>query len=131
MAQTSRSPSCIAFTPKVFSNPITNKLDEENFLPWQQLALVSIKGQNLEDHIDQYKILERYASKDDEASSTESQQYKELGQQDYSLISWQLSYMDASFKNRMVGCSFAYEIWDCITVFFASQTRAKIKQLKT
>ena len=39
--------------------------------------------------------------------------------------------MDASFKNRMVGCSYAYEIWDRITIYFASQTRTKVKQLKT
>ena len=31
----------------------------------------------------------------------------------------------------MVGCVFAYQIWERIEKFFASQTRAKVRQLKT
>ena len=119
------------FTPKVFSNPIVDKLDEEGFLPWQQLALATTKGQNLEDHLDVEKVPARLSTKVDEASGVESQTYKEWTQQDYSLMSWLLSSMDISFKNRMVGCNFADEIWQRIEVYFASQTRAKVKQLQT
>ena len=39
--------------------------------------------------------------------------------------------MDSSFVNRMVGCEFAYEIWERIETYFASQMRAKIRSLKT
>ena len=44
------------FIAKVFSNPITDKLGDERFLPWQQLALASIKGQNFEDHLTKIKF---------------------------------------------------------------------------
>ena len=99
-----------AFTPEVFSNPIADKLDKESFSPWQQLALASIKGQNLEDHLEKEKILEKYTSKDDKTLGTESKRFQEWQQQDYSLMSWLLSSMDTSFKNRMVGCSYACKI---------------------
>ena len=39
--------------------------------------------------------------------------------------------MDATFKNRMVGYNSAREIWKRIETYFASQTNAKVKQLKT
>ena len=39
--------------------------------------------------------------------------------------------MNASFANRMVGCKTTHEIWHRIEVYFVSQTKAKVKQLKT
>ena len=66
-----------SFTPKVFSNPIADELDDESFLPWQQLALASIRGLNLEDHLDKDKIPKRFASKEDEVAGIESKNYKE------------------------------------------------------
>lgn len=39
--------------------------------------------------------------------------------------------MSEGVLTRVVGCDFTYEIWEKIRVHFASQTRAKIKQLKT
>ena len=39
--------------------------------------------------------------------------------------------MNASFKDRMVGCQYAYEIWHKLEVYFASYTKAKVRQLKT
>ena len=116
------------FTPKIFSNPIVDKLDDESFLTWQKLTLASIKGQNLEDHLDKDKILKWFTSKEDDAAGIKSQSYKEWWHQDYHQL---LSSMYAAFKNRMVGCNFACEIWKRIESYFTSQTKAKVKQLKT
>ena len=39
--------------------------------------------------------------------------------------------MESSFTNSMVGYEFAHEVWEWIETYFASQTRAKVRQLKT
>ena len=64
--------SIAAFTPKVFANLISDKLDGESFLPWQQLVLASIRGDNLEDHLDKDKVLVHFASKEDEVAGKKS-----------------------------------------------------------
>ena len=38
--------------------------------------------------------------------------------------------MDPTFTNRVVGCDFAYQIWKKLDVYFASKTKAKVRQLK-
>lgn len=38
--------------------------------------------------------------------------------------------MSSSLSNRIVGCEFSYQVWAKLESFFASQTTAKIKQLK-
>ena len=114
-----------SFTPKVFPNPIIDKLDVLSFLPWQQLALAFIKAQNLEDHLDKDKVPAQFSSKEDEALDIESQNYKEWRQRDYHPVSWQLSSMDIAFKNRMFGCSITHEIWKRVETYFAYQTKAR------
>lgn len=38
--------------------------------------------------------------------------------------------MIPSFTNQVVGCDFTHQIWAKIEKFFASQTKARTKQLK-
>lgn len=38
--------------------------------------------------------------------------------------------MSESLHKRMVGCEFSFQIWTKVEIFFASQTRAKVSQLK-
>lgn len=46
-------------------------------------------------------------------------------------MSWLLASMTEGILTRVVGCNFTCEMWERIRVHFASQTRAKVKQLKT
>lgn len=93
--------------------------------------MASVKGHKLQKHLDPSKILAKYSSKEDAAEENEYEEYANWEQQDHYLVSWLLASMDSTFKNIMVGCNFAFEIWNKIEIYFASQTRAKIKQLKT
>lgn len=47
------------------------------------------------------------------------------------MMSWMLTSMSEGMLTRVVGYDYAYEIWERVRVHFASQTQAKIKQLKT
>ena len=42
-----------------------------------------------------------------------------------------LSSMNEAVTNRVVGCEFAHQVWGKLDTYFASRTKAKIKQLKT
>ena len=47
------------------------------------------------------------------------------------LKSWLLASMSTPFTTRMVGCDFSHQIWKKLEAFFASQIKAKVRQLKT
>ncbi|XP_061362503.1 uncharacterized protein LOC133306226 [Gastrolobium bilobum] len=126
----SKNAKSVKLIMKSFSNPIADKLDEDSFLPWEQLALASIHGHNLQDHLSEEKIPTRFSTQEDKDREKESEGYATCHQQDHLLVSWLLSSMNISFKNRMVGCKFAHEIWTRLQVYFASHTQAKVKQLK-
>ena len=39
--------------------------------------------------------------------------------------------MSKSFTTQMVGCKFSHQIWKRLEEYFASQTKAKVRQLKS
>jgi histone deacetylase 1/2 len=56
--------------------------------------------------------------------------FENFEQQDCLLKSWMLESMENQFKVRVVGCEWSYQVWETLTTYFASQTKASIKQLK-
>ena len=53
--------SCSVLTPKMLSNPISFKLDEENYLPWKQQALATIKSHKLHNYLSKDMVTRRYS----------------------------------------------------------------------
>ena len=72
---TNGSSSSKSFAVKTFANPVSIKLDEDNFLTWRQQALHSIKGHKLQKHLYKNKIPQKYHSEQDEALDMKSQAY--------------------------------------------------------
>ena len=62
-SHTSTPMSSSMFNPKTFTNPVSFKLNEDNFMPWKHQALACIKANKMKDHLNKKKIPERYASK--------------------------------------------------------------------
>lgn len=58
-------------------------------------------------------------------------EFSDWRRQDQLFVSWLLASVTEGVLARVVGCDFAFEIWEKIKIHFASQTRAKIKQFKT
>ena len=56
---------------KNFSNPVSFKLEEDNFLPWRHQALAAIKSQKLQSHLSKEKIPSRFRSLEDESAGVE------------------------------------------------------------
>ena len=63
------------FVPKTFSNLLSIKLDEKNFLLWQHQVLFTIKANKLQNHLCEAKILKKFASDANEESENELQEY--------------------------------------------------------
>ena len=122
---TSSSP---VFPPHTFSNLVSFKLPDDNFLLWQQEALATIKGHNLQHHLRKDAIPQMYSSTADADSSKVSVEFAQWERQDNHLLSWLLALL--SVWICMVGCLFSYQVWEKIKKFFCSQTRAKVWQLK-
>ncbi|XP_020208133.1 uncharacterized protein LOC109793075, partial [Cajanus cajan] len=119
------------FHPHVFSNVISSKLMDDNFLTWMQHAEVTIKGFCLQRHIDGAKsIPANFFTTDDEREGSVNVAFENYEQQDNLLKYWLLESMDPQFKIRMVGCVWSHQIWHALKVYFTSQTRARVKQLK-
>ena len=127
-SSTASSPS---FAPHTFSNPVSFKLTDDNFTLWQQEAIATIKGHKLQNHLHKDRIPPLNSSDEDAAERKVSSKFSNREQQDNLLLSWLLTSLSESVRIRMVGCVFAYQVWEKIEKFFASQTRARIRQLKT
>ena len=127
----SSTASSPAFQPEKFSSPISYKLNDDNFLIWKQEALATIKGHHLQSHLCKDQIPKMYLSDSDAATGKYNPKFFDWEQQDNILLAWLLASLSKNIRVRMGGCVCAYQIWEKIEKFFASQTRAKIRQLKT
>ena len=115
-----------------FNHPLQLKLDDTNFLLWEQQALAAIYGHRLEKFLDwNTPIPSPFSSPDDELHQIHSEDYLLWRQQDQLLVSWLLGSFSDSFLTRVVGCRRAWQIWSKIQDYVASMTRAKAFQLKT
>ena len=64
-----------SFHLQTFQTPIAIKLDEEIFLVWQQQVLASVRGLKLEKFLTSDDVLAKFATMEDAASKTLSQDY--------------------------------------------------------
>ncbi|WOL05075.1 hypothetical protein Cni_G13798 [Canna indica] len=126
------SQSSTRFVLQTFSNPVSIRLDENNFLPWKQQTLATIRGFKLQRYIaGSHGIPAKFDSSEDEAQCNYNEEYLNWEQQDQLLMSWLLSSMSDPLTTRMVGCEYSYQVWQRLEEFFSSQTKTKVKQLKS
>ena len=126
----SASNGSASFNPKTFANPVSFKLNEDNFLPWRHQALATIKAHKLLNHLKKDKVPARFNIEEAQDEENESQEFLDWEQQDQHLVAWLLASMEPEFTNRVVRCEFAHQIWSKLETLFASKTKAKVRQLK-
>ncbi|KAK6139417.1 hypothetical protein DH2020_026842 [Rehmannia glutinosa] len=104
---------------------VSVKLDESNFLIWKQQILTAIKGYGLEGFIDGTNPAPERLIED-----AINLVFLAWQRQDQLLASWILSSLSDGTLILTVGLSSSKEIWDALEQNFASQTNAKIMQIK-
>ncbi|KAL4338429.1 hypothetical protein AHAS_Ahas12G0209300 [Arachis hypogaea] len=102
--------------------PLTEKLDDDNFITWKHLAWLTIQILGMEHHLD--------ASKTPKAPQ-ESAAYKEWRQNDLALTTWLRASMSTTFKNKVVHCTNFSDAWFTIINYFSITLKTRIWRLKS
>lgn len=111
---------------------VSIKLAEDNFLPWRQQALATIRGHKLHKFLLGSSVVPpKFSSPADATADNISEAFLAWEQQDQLLLSWLLASMSEGMLTQMVGCDYSYQVWAKLEAFFASQTKANVIQLKT
>ena len=124
------SSSVIVISLINFHHPISIKLDDKNFLPWCQQAIVTI-CHRLHKYIGSSSpIPPKFPNVEDEVNSVLSKEFQARKQQDQMLLTWLLASIGDLVLTRVVGCSFSCQVWEQGQQYFGSQTKAKVQQFK-
>ena len=126
------SPSMASsLSPHTFNSPISLKLDEDNFLIWKHQVLATIDGLQLMRFLDGSPSPPKYVDPEAETSATVNSVYLHHHQQDRLIVAWLLASMSNTMLTKMVGLNTSHQIWQKLNVYYTSQSRARIKKLKT
>ncbi|RDX61266.1 hypothetical protein CR513_60519, partial [Mucuna pruriens] len=74
--------------------------------------------------------LQKFLNEEDKQLGKVNEAYEFWEQQDQYVFTWLLSSMSLNLHTIKVECKYTYQIWIKLHVYFASQTRAKVSQLK-
>jgi len=110
-----------------FSTPLTLKFNDENFLVWRQQILAQVEGLDLLHFLTSSSTPPKHLTP---GSGFVNPAYLMHKQQDHLLVARLLASMSISMLTQMVGLCIAHLIWDKLTVYYASHTRAKVCKLK-
>ena len=80
------------FNPQTFQTLISIKLDDENFLVWQQQVLATIRGLKLNKYLHEEHVPKKFESKEYEEAGTISEAFLNF-EQDQLLVVWLLPSM--------------------------------------
>nr|KYP32350.1 hypothetical protein KK1_046996 [Cajanus cajan] len=109
---------------------IAIKLDDDNFLIWEQHILATIRGLKFDKFVRGDAILPCFSIKENEIAKAENLEYINYVQQDQLFVAWLLASMFSPILTKMVGLKFAHQIWKRLEVYYAACTLAVIKKLK-
>ena len=113
-----------------FSQTLTCKLDDKNFLTWQQQVNAVLRAHDLEKFVVNPKIPLRFLTDEDRDALNVNPEYAAWDRQDSLLFSWLLTTLSESIQARVVSCRHSYQIWDLVFQYFHSLTKVKATQLR-
>jgi len=120
--------SASTFYPHILTTLIHFKIDEENYLIWQQQVLATLRSLNLTKFLDFTSIPSRYSCVADESHSILSSAFRSFDQQDQAIVAWLLSSIFLSLLTNTVGLFSSHQ--SNLKTHYASRTHAHVKKLK-
>ena len=115
-----------------FTNTLSVKLDNNNFLLWQRQALAAIRGYNLQHFVfESTSKPTKFLYERSKEVGNVNPEFLLWKQQDQLLTSWLFSSMSNSVLARVVSCETSAQVWKTLETYFAAQIRAKVSQYKT
>ena len=125
-------PLCLLLRPPsiFFPSTLSIKLDDENFLVWEHQILATIYGLHFFHFLDGTPAPPKFLTQSAAESSIINPAYVHHQQQDNLIVAWLLGSMSSPMLTKMVGLRTSAAIWKKLTIYFASQSRARVKKLK-
>ncbi|KAK2402858.1 hypothetical protein QL285_052344 [Trifolium repens] len=114
-----------------FAPKLSIKLDDKNFLLWNQQVEGVILSHKLHRFVVNPQIPAKYASESDRELDQISEAYDQWLVQDQMLFTWLLSTLVESVLPRTIGCRHAFQVWDQIHQYFNAHLKAKVRQLRS
>ncbi|KAK2414066.1 hypothetical protein QL285_036702 [Trifolium repens] len=116
----------VSFAPK-----LSIKLDDKNFLLWNQQVEGVIISHKLHRFVVNPTIPAKYDSESDREQDKVSEAYDKWLVQDQMLFTWLLSTLAESVLPRTVGCRHAFQVWEQIHKYCNAHLKAKVRQLRS
>jgi histone deacetylase 1/2 len=113
------------------THSLTIKLDEKNFLLWNQQVNGVITAHNLHRFVVNPEIPLQFASVADRLDGKNSDEYQRWLFKDQTLFTWLLSTISDSVLPRVLNCKHSYEVWDTIHKYFNSVLKSRARQLRS
>ncbi|GAU19342.1 hypothetical protein TSUD_336290 [Trifolium subterraneum] len=113
------------------THSLTIKLDEKNYLLWNQQVNGVITAHDLHRFIVNPQIPIQFASDADRVADRTSDEYRQWIFKDQTLFTWLLSTLSDSVLPRVLGCKHAFQVWDQIHKYFHSVLQARARQLRS
>lgn len=121
----SSSSSHFATGPK-----LSIKLDDKNFLLWNQQVEGVVKMHKLHRLLVNPVIPAKYASEADRLADVPSDEFEKWLVQDQTLFTWILSTLSESVLPRVLSCHHSWQLWEKLQQHYFSHLKAKIRQLR-
>ena len=99
-----------SFTPHTFSTPISLKLNDDNFILWQQQVTATVHGLNLSQFLEHPSSPPQFLTAENSESPTINPLFRQHQQRDHLLVSWLLASMTTPILKKMVGLCTTYQI---------------------
>jgi histone deacetylase 1/2 len=125
-SSTANNSGTISFAPK-----LSIKLNEKNFLLWNQQVEGVIISHKLHRFVVNPQIPAKYASKSDRDLDLISEAYDQWLVHDQMLFTWLLSTLAESVLPRTINCRHSFQVWEQIHKYFHTHLKAKVRQLRS
>lgn len=111
------------------------KLDRNNYIIWKSQLLPVLRGHDLEGYVDgthkcPSRIISNSSSEENSSQATVKPTYSVQIKWDQLLLSWILSTLTKGVLAQVVGCVSSRDVWKTLENMFASQSKARIMQLR-
>lgn len=112
------------------SSVITEKLGRTNFVTWHAQVRSAVRGARLQGHLDDTVQPPPKTIKDKEDREIENPVFDDWDAKDQQVLSFLLSALSKDILAHAARAQTAAEAWRSITALFASQTRARVVNLR-
>lgn len=114
-----------------FAPTLSIKLDDKNFLLWNQQVEGVIASQKLHRFVVNPQIPLKYSSEFDRLNDVVSDAYDKWLVQDQLLFTWLLLALSEYVLPRVLGYKHSFQVWDNIHKHFHSHLKAKVRQFRS